>query len=228
MARHFRSEEWVDLARNVVGADKRKAMQNHLDSGCKPCAEIVNLWQRVHEISQRDTTYAPPSSAVRSVKGMFGIYGGHRRPAHAAITQLIFDSFQMPRPAGVRSVAPSVRQLLYGAGEYRVDIRIEPQMDSPKAAVVGQILNSQDPEKTINAAPVRLFRAGKVRAECLTNRFGEFHFECDLESHLRLIVSVPDGAEIVIPIVDQAVDPAENAGVSNVLRSVKKRTRKKV
>ena len=28
MARHFRSEEWVDFARSVVGEDKRKAMQD--------------------------------------------------------------------------------------------------------------------------------------------------------------------------------------------------------
>jgi hypothetical protein len=224
MERHFRSEEWVDFARNVVGADKRKAMQNHLDAGCKPCSKIVNLWRSVHEISQRDATYAPPASTVRSVEGMFAIH----RPAMPATTRLLFDSFQAPRPAGVRSAAPSVRQLLYGAGEYRVDIRIEPEMDSPKAALIGQILNSQDPDKRINAAPVKLLRAGKVRAECLTNRFGEFHFECHLESHLRLIVSLPDGAEVVVPIVDQAMDPAENTGVSNILRSAKRRTRKKV
>ncbi len=181
----------------------------------------------VHEISQREAAYAPPSSAVRSVEGMFGIYGRH--PAATATTaQLIFDSFRVPRPAGVRSTGPSVRQLLYGAGEYRVDIRIEPQMDSPKAALVGQILNSQDPNKSIDSAPVKLLRAGKVRLECLTNRFGEFRFECDLESGLRLTISLPDGAEVLLPIIDQAMDQTENKGISGILRDVKRRTRKKV
>ncbi len=202
-------------------------MQTHLDSGCKPCAETANLWECVHEVSQREAAYAPPSSAVRSVEGMFAIYGRH----HAARTptaQLIFDSFRVPRPAGIRSAGPSIRQLLYGADEYRVDIRIEPQMDSAKAALVGQILNSQHPDKSIDSAPVKLHRAGKVRVECLTNRFGEFRFECDLESGLRLSVSLPDGAEVSIPIVDQAMDQAENTGISKILRDVRKRTRKKV
>jgi hypothetical protein len=227
MARHFRSEEWVDFARSVVGADKRKAMQDHLDSGCKACAEVVNLWQRVQEVSQRDAVYAPPSSAVKTVEGMFAIYGGHLS-GKAKTTRLIFDNLQVPRPAGVRSAAPSVRQLLYGAGEYRVDIRIEPQMDSPKAALVGQVLNSQDPNRSIDSALVTLLKGGKVRMECLTNRFGEFRFECDLESGLSLAISLPDGAEVLLPVIDQPLDQVENKGISRILQGAKRRTRKKV
>ena len=54
------------------------------------------------------------------------------------------------------------RQLLYGTGDYRIDVRIEARADSDKVAVVGQVLNSADPDENVGAVPVTLVRAGKV------------------------------------------------------------------
>ena len=59
--------------------------------------------------------------------------------------ELLFDSFRAPILAGVGLHGAVVRQLLYGSATYRIDVRIEPQIDSEKVVLIGQILNSADP-----------------------------------------------------------------------------------
>jgi hypothetical protein len=122
----------------------------------------------------------------------------------------LFDSFLQPQLAGVRSSEITARQLLYGAGDYHIDIRIEPQEDSDKVALVGQVLNAADVENYIDQAPVILFQAGRVRAEVLTNCLGEFRLECDLESGLQLRIRLPQGTELRVPLVELTLDEDEN------------------
>jgi len=159
-------------------------MQTHLDSGCKSCASVMNLWERLREMALRETAFEPPDRAVRTAKGKLAL----RRPPKlrsnrvASSATLLFDSLRQPQLAGVRSADSSIRQLLYEAEEFHVDLRIEPQEDIRKVAVVGQVLNASNPEENCEQVPVMLFRQGKPRAEATTNRFGEFRLECDLES----------------------------------------------
>lgn len=235
--RHFSLEKWADFARNVAGQHEKAAMQTHLNDGCKECAKELRLWRRVHDFGQRQPAYEVPESVVRSMKGIYAIEGKPRiRRAKTAIGELLFDSFRNPLPAGVRSISTSSRQLLYGAGDYRVDVRLEPRMDSEKVSLVGQVLNSADPESSLDAVPVVLLKGGTIVAESLTNRFGEFHLECDLERSLHLRVSLPGETELRVPLVEPAGEPP--AGSSDLLDSKgvrklllprsKKRTRKKV
>ena len=199
--RHFSLEQWADFARDVVGEDRKTAMQEHLESGCKPCANIHKEWLRVREVAERESAYQPPESAVRTVKGMGAI---HARPAKSGIGQLLFDSLRSPVAAGVRSASTIARQLLYGVGPYRIDVRMEPQMDSDKVSLVGQVLNSAEPAKHVGDVPVALLKGRKVVGESQTNAFGEFHLECDLEGRLELRFILPQGMEVRIPLVEPA------------------------
>jgi hypothetical protein len=131
-----------------------------------------------------------------------------------ATAQLLFDSLKAPQAEGMRSAGPSFRQLLYGTGDYRVDFQIEPQENTEKMALVGQILNARHPDETVSAAPVTVLKGQRVRALGVTNRFGEFRVECEVERGLQLrvklaseIVSLPvfeisarrvDGTEVLI------------------------------
>jgi hypothetical protein len=127
-----------------------------------------------------------------------------------------------------------VRQLLYAAGDYYMDIRIEPQEDSVKVALLGQVLNGDDVDHRINAAPVALLQGGRVRAETVTNCFGEFRLECDLESGLQLRVRLPQGTELRVPVLEPSLAEAENKSqpyesieIKHLLPGRQKRTRTK-
>ncbi len=229
---HFSLEQWADFARGMVGEDKKAVMQTHLESGCKSCATVLNTWTRVRKVAKRESMYQPPEGAVRTVKGMGAI---HARPMRPSIARLLFDSSESRVPAGVRSTSTVARQLLYGVGTYRIDLRMEPQMDSDKVSLVGQILNSTDPTKYAVAVPVVLLKGRQTLAESQTNGFGEFHLECNLEGRLQLQLVLPPGTELRIPLVEPAKGavsrPLDSIESSKVRRTASRRgkgTRKRV
>jgi hypothetical protein len=233
--RHFTLEDWADFGRGVVEGERRTAMQSHLDSGCKSCAAVLSLYQRVHTIARREPAYEPPAGAVRDSEATFALHRPRETdPNRAERAKLLFDSFLQPQLAGVRSGGARVRQLLYGTGGYQIDIRIEPQEDSEKAVLVGQVLNADDVDQGLNAAHVTLFHAGRARAETMTNRFGEFRLECDLESGLQLRVRLPHGTELRVPVLEPTLaedesksQPSDSIEIKHILPGSKKRTRKK-
>ncbi|HUJ32339.1 MAG TPA: hypothetical protein VLY23_13725 [Candidatus Acidoferrum sp.] len=233
--KHFSTEEWADFARGVADKKQKAAMQSHLEAGCKQCEGVVDMWKKVHDIARRDAQYEPPQAILRTVKAMYAIHGKPSMAAKAPFATLLFDSFQAPLQAGVRSSAADVRQLLYGSGNHRIDLRLEPQVDSEKISLVGQLLNSANPAATLDAVPVALLRGRRVVAESATNRFGEFHFECELDTNLQLRATLPDGSELSIPLVDPIGSSADDGpettdskGLRKLLRGTKKGPRKKV
>ena len=117
---------------------------------------------------------------------------------------MLFDSFRSPILAGTRSTGTTSRQVLYGAGTYRIDVRIEPQLDSERVILIGQVLNSANPEERLPELPVTLFKGRKVLAESITKQFGEFQIECELEGGFRLMVMLPGQTEVTLPLIDPA------------------------
>ena len=211
-------------------------MQRHLDDGCGKCAEQAGLWRKVYAAAQRQKlAVPPPESSVRTVKGMYAIHGERTaKRVRGVIAGLLFDSFSAPLAAGVRSTGTSPRQLLYGAGDHRIDVRIEPRPDSDKVTLVGQILDSANPDRELGEASVVLMKGRKTLASAATNRFGEFHLHCDMDKRLELRVTLPQGRGVSVALIDPlpgaAADssyPADSMGVKKLLKGIKKRTRKK-
>lgn len=230
--RHFSMEEWIDFARNVVGPSERAEMESHLGTGCNRCSKTLSLWQQVYEVGKRESAYAPPASAVATVKGTFGIHGPRKASrVGQAIANLLFDSAATPLVAGVRSTGTTERQLLYGVSKYRIDVRIEPQRNTDKVALVGQVLNSTTPGESIGAVPVKLCRGRRVLVESTTSPFGEFDLECDLGKGLQLKVTLPR-EELCLPLVEPTIKPAkghsELTDSKHVRGKYRKRTKGKV
>lgn len=233
--KHYSSQEWADFARNVVEKEQKAGMQSHLETGCSKCAKDLGLWQRVYDTARRQVAIQPPDSVVRTVKGMYAVHGlGRSRSGKATIAQLIFDSLRSPLPVGVRAASAAPRQLLYGAGNHRIDVRFEPRVDSEKVSLVGQILDSTNPDKGVDRLPVVLLKDGQILSESWTNQFGEFHLECNLESGLKLRIRLPHVAEIFVPLIEPVEQPSaagsdilETIGVRRHLKRVKKRSKKK-
>jgi hypothetical protein len=230
--KHYSMEKWIDFARGVAGPQDKAAMQSHLESGCKQCSRTLGLWKHVYEAARFGQASEPPDSAVRSVKANFALYGPRREKRGVkAIAKLLFDSSRSPLQVGVRSTASPARQLLFGIGTYRIDLRMEPQIDSEKVAVVGQVLHSADPRHGLGALPVALIKGRKVVAETITSQFGEFNLECDLEGGFQLRVKLP-AEELQFALVEPLLPPGrllplsiDSKPVSRIARQRKRRTR---
>jgi hypothetical protein len=221
--RHYSLEKWVDFVRGVVPEDEKREMQSHLETGCKQCSKEMSMWQRLQQVARREPANTPPAGAVRTVKAAFANRAaGRLQHEYPEVASLLFDSFRGPQLAGVRSSASASQQLLYGAGDYRIDVRIEPQMDSDRVVLIGQVLNSADPDELLSSRPVSLLKGRKILAESVTSEFGEFQIECELQENLRLTVLLPEGREISLHLLE----PVGNEAAESMQLAEKKRIRK--
>lgn len=232
--RHFTTEEWADFARGVTRAEQNPLMKRHLQDGCRECAKLLNLWQRLQTVAQRQTGVTPPDGVVRIAKAAFRQRETEQN-AEANIAEVLFDSFLKPLQAGVRSSGNGSRQLLYGAGSHRIDVRVEPDAVPGKFSVMGQVLDAAAPERLADGLEVRLLRGEKVIAETQTNRFGEFHFETVLTDGTELRVKLANGQELTAVLARaedgtarQAAYPTEDKEVKALRRQRNASTRKKV
>src|SRR5271163_149556 len=210
--RHYSLEMWADFARNVIREDKKVEMQSHLETGCASCSKELGMWQRLQQVARRESAYTPSEGAVRTVNATFVNRSADRSSrAKTQLATLLFDSFRGPVLAGVRSSGSASQQLLYGAGDYRIDVRIEPQRDSEKVVLIGQVLNSADPDERLSALPVSLLRGRQLLAESHTSDFGEFQIECELQSGIRLVVALSDQRDVTLQLVDPLFTSAQDA-----------------
>ena len=227
---HFSSEQWADYVRNVLKEKDKETMQAHLESGCGRCTEAMSVWARFRQAAARESAYQPPEGTVRTVKAFVA---GRARPARSRLAELLFDSLQRPALAGVRSSTSPARVMLYGIGDYRIDLRIEPKSGS-KISLVGQILVSSDPAQPAARVPMNLVSADRIVAVLQTNEFGEFSCECDTEDNLRLQFTLPDATQIKIPLLQPSLslpksktEPVNSERVKGRHSSKRKSTGKK-
>lgn len=115
---------------------------------------------------------------------------------------LIFDSFLQPAPAGIRISQLAGRQFVYEAGSLTVDLSLEPpHTDTRGFLLVGQLLDSAKPERQLDFVSVALQGPKGPIAVASTNKFGEFHFEFDLEQNVKLEIETGtnQGISVALP-----------------------------
>jgi hypothetical protein len=200
--KHFTTEEWIDFVNQVTADGKNLKMQEHLESGCKPCRETVELWQRVQRAGAIERSYQPPAESIRSAKAGFAVSGWAVKPKElASVIELLFDSFLQPALMGARSTgAAGMRQMLYRADPYQVDIQIEAQPDGGRLVVTGQLLNVSRPDLAGRDVQVTLSNRRGSIVHVVTNQFGEFRSEIDSSGDLELSFPRPEEKPIVISL----------------------------
>jgi hypothetical protein len=203
--KHYTAEQWADFARGLVTEKDKPVMQSHVDS-CKKCASELSLWQRVTDAAKRQGAAEPPADLVRSAKALMAMQSVHA-PARPIVAKLLFDSMLAPVAAGVRSAATWPRQLLFGVGDHRIDLRLEPKIDAEKVAIIGQVLDSANPHQLFSKIPVSLHLGNRMLARSETNGFGEFELECDLIGRLELRATLPHGQLISVSLIEPAAQP---------------------
>ncbi len=116
------------------------------------------------------------------------------------IAELVFDSFRDPMPFGVRSVSNMVRYLLFRAGSYVVEMRLEFVPGSQRYTVTGQVLNPDDDALKLDKVPVRLRSERTEIVRTLTNHFGEFTLEYETGRNVHICLEVSRQNDISIPL----------------------------
>jgi len=203
--KHLKVVEWNHLLNHVPPGHRRKAIQNHQGTHRNPRAAA--LWQKDANTTPVEANYQPAAESVRVAKAAFAIAGlAARRHEARRLIQLLFDSFSHPAPAGIRSAPTRIRQLLYRAQPYQIDLQIELRQENNRLVVTGQLLDVSHPEMIGRDVQVTLSnRRGSV-VKTTTNQFGEFRGEVENSGDLELSFTSTGGKPIVI-LLPKALEP---------------------
>jgi hypothetical protein len=137
------------------------------------------------------------ASAAHFIKSHFAPQPAQTIAPEVAL--LAFDSLHRPAPAGVRTVGACARQLLYKAGPFLIDLRVDPA-PLGGVCVVGQVFDSARSQQGITDAPVHLLSGENKKASTTTNQFGEFHLEIEDCKSLQLQVGINSKKQILVPL----------------------------
>lgn len=170
-------------------------MESHL-AQCSSCLELKqDLEEFLHQI-QEDSMFEPPAELVEWGVQLFQPIQQPKETVTSKvrkiIASLVYDTFDQPLVAGVRSMGVPPRQLVFRAGDVDVDVKIESMEANDRISLVGQVLSSGT-ERFFHNRPVRLESHGSVRYKTTTNHVGEFTFDEVPKDTYHLSVDLPEG-----------------------------------
>jgi hypothetical protein len=201
--KHFTTEEWIDFANEAVDASRRQDMEKHLNEGCSRCKKTLSLWQKVRQTAKSAAECQPPESAVRIAKAGFAGVRLAGKPAKApGLVEVLFDSFLQPLVQGSRSSGSEMRQMLYRAEPYQVDLQIEAKPGGNKLVVTGQLLDLRNPDVPSRNIPVMISNLRGHVVQTKTNEFGEFREEIRASSDLELKLLADNDKAVIISLRD--------------------------
>jgi hypothetical protein len=201
--KHYDTAQWLQFLRGELDSKFQTAMQQHLDLPCRKCGATLALLRQVDATAKRDSALELPKAAVQQARSIFALEKPARIELNArTVARLVFDSFREPAMAGVRTTGHIARQMMYSAGDYTIDVRLEPDADPAQVVMVGQILHQS--QTATGSVPVVLQGARRELSRAVTTEFGEFQFVYRPVTSLRLLIPVNAGAdsiEIAVPRV---------------------------
>ena len=201
--KHFTTEEWIDFVNQAVSPRESEEMEKHLKDGCKRCQETVSMWLRVHKSAAAERDYQPPQDTVRVVKAAFAAAGlpGQRKESRSRIS-VLFDSFLQPVVEGARSAATDLRQMLYRADPFQIDLQIEAKPGGNDLMVTGQLLDLSNPGIAGKDVRVTLSNLRGHVVHAISNQNGEFLCEIKNSGDLQITFAGTHGEPIVISLRD--------------------------
>jgi hypothetical protein len=199
---HFSEQSWADFVRGVGGLEISKAIKAHRAEGCPKCKTTHDVWSRLRTIATAEGAYAPPENLVRMVKLGFGGKPANQR-GKWFLAHLVFDSFAQPVPAGVRSGALNVWQVIYEADGLTVDLRFGRRSRSTEVNLVGQVFDKQARRALQNNASVELStEQDQLVATTTVSTSGEFHIEFEAKDRMWLSVKAAGRNTVRIPLTN--------------------------
>jgi len=201
MMMQCRAEEWSDLARNADSDHWQVAMRGHLETTCKPLRKTAVFSRRVVRAGTVQACHQHAAKSVRTVKAAFASADSPgERHDPGGLIQLLFDSFSQPRPPGTRSAGMRIRQMLYRADPFQIDIHIELRPEQNRLLVTGQLVDLNHPEMVGRDVQVMLSDGREYLVNTTTNQFGEFLGEIENSGDLEISFLGRSAKPIVILI----------------------------
>jgi len=174
-------------------------VQGHGGVRRKNPVQTAALWQKVANAVVVEARYQPAPEKVRFVKAAFALASlATKRQEMGGAVQLLHDSFSQPFTAGIRSAPRRIRQLLYRAEPYQIDLQIELRPEGNRLVVTGQLLDVSRPEMVGRDVQVMLSDGREYIVNTVTNEFGEFRAEVENSGDLELSLLSPGGRPIVV------------------------------
>src|SRR5579872_4311738 len=160
--KHFGIVQWVDFTRGILPEAEGGRMREHLAAGCMECQGMADFCNKLAGVCRSIVPSRVPEAVVEQARSIFQakLLQRPKRQFRIAV-ELIYDSFLVPAPAGLRASWQIGWQALYRAGECSLDLRVEPELHTCRAALIGQLANHAQPETEMIDLPVYL-KAGKV------------------------------------------------------------------
>jgi hypothetical protein len=140
-----------------------------------------------------------PQAATAGIAGKPHETGG--------LIRVLFDSFWQPAPAGTRSAAMNVREIICRVEPYQIDFQVEAQPELNRLVVTGQLLDISQPELVGPGVEVTLSNLRGIDVRTATNQFGEFRGELENSGDLELSFLPRSGKPIFI-LVRGAREPS--------------------
>jgi hypothetical protein len=183
----FETEEWSGFAGQVASDGWQRAMPRRLGTSCKCSMDRVALWHKGVCTSVVEARYQPAAEGTHTVKPTIATVGlESKRDETGSSIQLLFDSFSQPRPAGTRSAATRIRQMLYRVEPYQIDLHIELKPEQNRLVVTGQLVDLTHPEMVGRDVQVMLSDGREYIVNTVTNQFGEFLGEVNNSGDLEI------------------------------------------
>jgi hypothetical protein len=136
-------ENLLDLIRGAIDKETEAVVRAHMSSGCKTCAENHRWLTALLATTAEDDSFDFSEETIRWSVAQFKAASASQPSKMQILARLIFDNLLPARAVEVRSMAaPAVsRQMLYQAGPYDVDLRLEQSEETNAILVLGQIVS---------------------------------------------------------------------------------------
>jgi hypothetical protein len=199
--KHFSTGQWIDFVNELASAEARQNMERHLKQGCETCNQALSLWRHVRDAARAEKNYQPSVEAVRRAQFAFASANlGLKRKGPFRLAEMLFDSFLQPAFEGARSSGKSVRQVLYRADPYQIDLQIEMGRDGNTLVVTGQVVDVRQPGLAGCNVRVAISNLRGPVEQTTTNEFGEFRKEIGASGELELLFPGLGDKPVIITI----------------------------
>jgi hypothetical protein len=198
---HFAAEQWVDFVHGQLPEEQKQGMQDHLNAGCAVCLKSSKLWGQIDATAKHESLHEAPEWAFRHVRNAFAVFATpHRTKRGLRVPRLVFDSLLQPAAVGVRSAPNAPRHLLFKSEQIAITMQLEPEFNSERIDIAGQVSNAALQGEGLAGIPIRITDAlGKV-VEASSNKLGEFRISFIPEKGLLFSLELLNGEHLCIPL----------------------------
>jgi hypothetical protein len=190
-------EDLLGLIQGRLEGGTKTEIENHLPT-CSSCEEKRRWLSQMLDLTATDESFDFPEDVIHWSVAQFKAASANAPSRIQILAKLVFDNLQPAQAIEVRSAAPpaGTRQMLYNAGNYDVDIRIEQLPDVDSFHLIGQIMAAGNTGSSLEGLIIRL--TGRARdASAVTDARGMFHLRSIKPGEYDLIITVPEGDVVI-------------------------------